>query len=190
MSQDGDPTASLSSYASSTWPPHGKNVFPHVKLEFPMFQLVSVNCHPMTMELHEESGFTFSLVSHYLKKAAWSPFGLLFLRLSNLFSQLLLTQESEDSTEGRLEIQADSFNHISSFKELQALFHRNHPPRTFTSVFIQGHALQKSILPLSVNVLVPPTGSHWQDSSAVTHSHTVNLQHPFVHVFAKGYLLY
>lgn len=33
-----------------------------------MFQLVSFNCKPITTDMHEESGFTFSLVSHYLRK--------------------------------------------------------------------------------------------------------------------------
>jgi len=47
-----------------------------------MFQLVSVNCHSITTELHEESGFTFSLINLNLKQAVRSP-PFAFSRLSN-----------------------------------------------------------------------------------------------------------
>lgn len=102
---------------------------------------------------------------------------------ATLFSQLPLSQESENFTESLLEIQADflkylTLTRISRLKELQVLLHRKHPPRTFTSEIHPSFHF--------MNLFDPHTGSHWQDSSAVTQRHAINLQYPFIHVFANG----
>lgn len=146
MSQDCAPTASLSPCASSTLPPHRKNVSPHVKLEVPMFQLLSVICLPIITELHKESSFMFSLVSHSLKRM-----GKISLKPSLPEPEQCCSVSFPPLRRVRTTLKSfwKSFNqtvliHISCFKELQALFLRNHLPKTLTSEVLPNDIYQRN----------------------------------------------
>lgn len=84
-------------------------------------------------------------------------------------------------------------SHLPTFpasKNLKLSFtETSHPAHSLQCPFEDVHFRSPSSLPPSMNVLVPPTGSHWH-SSAVTHWHAINLQHPFIHLFATGHSLY
>lgn len=137
-----------------------------------MFQLVCVNHQPITMDLHEGFGFTFSLVSPYFKQTVGSPFGLLFLRLSNSVLRASLHSGKPGihhrpyGNPGRLL----TTSHFATFPDLKNF------RLSFTEAIQQVHSLQRSLLPSAFCGCACPT-------PRFTHRHTVNLQHPFIHGF-------
>lgn len=104
------------------------------------------------MELHEKSGSTFSLVSHYLKKTGRSPFGLLEIEqvCSHSFSSLR-TVRTPLKAFWKFRQTLLTTSHLATFPA----------SRNFRLSFIetihQGHPLQKSILPFTFYECACPT---------------------------------